>query len=185
MWIPVQSSLWMEIGLFLWMVLRVTLENGATSSPWGWCRELSMWMLLLTLVYMMSFSAFCFSVILVFSGNGGLFWVFFCTHFIWLPQHLQLVVPEHNPTWEKLIRIVINYEMGSADSSEWPMKRKHHYIIWILSSAWFKSVKFAFVLCVTGWASGSWGLWNIDCLVLKVFFNLFTLQLSRFCIVPA
>lgn len=156
----------MEIGSSLWMVLRVSLVNGATSHPWGWCRGLSLWMLPMTLVCMMLFSAFCVSVILVFSSNGDLF--------------LSLFLH----TWGKLIRIVISSEMGSVDSSEWPMKRKHHYVVWMLRSTWFKRVWFA-PFCVAGWDSGSWGWWNTDFWVQKLFFNSFTLQISRFCIVPA
>lgn len=157
-------------------MLQVTPGDGAKDYPCEYCR----WLL----------CAWCCSLLFAFQSFWSLavtvafFWVFFCTHFIWLPQHLQLVVPEHNQPWGKLIRIVINYEMGSVGSSEWPMKRKHHYVVWILSSTWFKSVWFA-PFCVPGWASGSWGWWNIDFWVQKVFFNLFTLQISRFCIHPS
>lgn len=176
----------MEIGSSLWMVLRVTLVNGATSHPWGWCQGLSLWILPVTLVCMMLFSAFCFSVILVFSGNGGLFWVFFCTHFIWLPQHLQLVVPEHNQTWGKLIRIVINYEMGVSEQFWVAYEEKASLCCMTTELYLVQKCLICSILCsrlgfrklrlMKYWLLGTKSFW---------FFNLFTLQISRFCIHPS
>lgn len=150
---------------------RVILVNSVKGHPCEWCNKcqrLSLWILQMNLALMMLFSAFCFSAILVFSSDGCLFEPFY--------EHTS---SDSNITWSwlflNIIRHVINYKMVSEDSSEQPMRRKHYYVVCILSSTWFKSVWFDH-LYIQGWTSGSWVWWNTDLWVQKGFLVIHTID---------
>jgi hypothetical protein len=102
------------------MLLQLASVNGPKYYSFKWC-----WWILCS---WMSFPTFwCFS-------HSGLylwwllFWVLLCISILLIDiVHIQI--------WLKVTRVMINCELGSVDSSVWPMKRRHRYIDWTLSSS--------------------------------------------------